>query len=341
MSLFKNHKIGAKELLGLIPESLLATLSSTTNVDFYTKVLYGRKMFYLLLYGLLENERMSQRTLEDTFNDSLFKLLFNIDNEESITRSSISERLSKINIDFFSQAYQRIYQRFSNLYQPKEQEKYGLIRVDSSMVSETSKKLVEGMVSTTNNGRKSIKYTIGFDGLLPCGSKIYTEAKYHSEDLALPELIRSHLKEDPDHQNIYVFDRGLQSVKTIQEFSNESITFIGRVKENRKYVLVDSFIKENTLLDLGKLTLIQDSKVNLYRGQSVQSKKGSHYYQSELIKEPLRLIVAQNKATLQEHWFVSNNFDASPQEITNLYKQRWDIETVRRCGLLSFYQTRT
>lgn len=27
------------------------------------KVLHGRKMFYLLLYGILENDRLSQRTL--------------------------------------------------------------------------------------------------------------------------------------------------------------------------------------------------------------------------------------------------------------------------------------
>lgn len=28
------------------------------------------------MYGILENERLSQRTLEDTFNDPVFKLLF-------------------------------------------------------------------------------------------------------------------------------------------------------------------------------------------------------------------------------------------------------------------------
>lgn len=135
MSVFKSHCVGAKELLGIIPESLLTALSSTTNVDFYAKVLYGRKMSYLLLYALIENELMSKRTLEDTFNDSLFETLFNIGNHESISRSSISEKLPKINIDFFSQAYQSIYQQFSILYHLKEQEKYGLIQVDSSMVS--------------------------------------------------------------------------------------------------------------------------------------------------------------------------------------------------------------
>jgi hypothetical protein len=39
-------------------------------------------LFYLLLYGILDNEKLSQRTLEDTFNDSLFKILFNLDKDE-------------------------------------------------------------------------------------------------------------------------------------------------------------------------------------------------------------------------------------------------------------------
>ena len=53
-------------------------------------------MFYLLLYGILENEKLSQRTLEDNINDVIFKTLFDLDKSESIRRSAISERLSKI-----------------------------------------------------------------------------------------------------------------------------------------------------------------------------------------------------------------------------------------------------
>jgi hypothetical protein len=102
MALFKDHKVGVNHLLGVIPESLLANLSKTTKVDHYAKVLHGKKLFYLLMYGILENEKLSQRTLEDTFNDSVFKLLFNLDEEEKVRRSSISERLSKINPDFLS-----------------------------------------------------------------------------------------------------------------------------------------------------------------------------------------------------------------------------------------------
>ena len=79
MSVFKDHKISVNQLLGVIPEALLSKLSLTTKIDYYAKVLHGKKMFYLLLYGILENEKLSQRTLEDTFNDVIFKTLFDLD----------------------------------------------------------------------------------------------------------------------------------------------------------------------------------------------------------------------------------------------------------------------
>jgi len=96
VTVFKGHKIQVNHLLDVIPEGLLAKLSSSTKVDHYTNVLHGKKMFYLLLYGILENEKLSQRTLEDTFNDPVFKLLFDLEKEETVCRSSVSERLSKI-----------------------------------------------------------------------------------------------------------------------------------------------------------------------------------------------------------------------------------------------------
>jgi hypothetical protein len=150
MALFKDHKIGVNQLLGVIPEGLLANLSLTTKVDHYAKVLHGKKMFYLLMYGILENEKLSQRTLEDTFNDSVFKLLFNLDEQEKIRRSSISERLSKINADYFKQIYECIYEQFSESYSPADRKKYNLIRVDSSIVSESVGKLTEAVKKLLN-----------------------------------------------------------------------------------------------------------------------------------------------------------------------------------------------
>ncbi|SEB35513.1 Transposase DDE domain-containing protein [Tenacibaculum sp. MAR_2009_124] len=330
MSVFKDHKISVKELLGIIPEALLSKLSSTTNVDYYTKVLHGKKMFYLLLYGIVENEKLSQRTLEDTFNDSLFKTLFNLDKSESIRRSSISERLSKIDSDYFAQIYQCIYSQFHDAYpMTSNNEKHQLVHVDSSMVSEAASKLLEGI--DHKNGKKSVKYTITFDGLLPCEFKVFTEPKYSSEDMALPEVIMDHVKQHKNHKNIYVIDRGLQSTRTMKDFSGNDIYFIARAKENRKYVELESLLDKNQNSDLGELSLIKDSKVYLYTGKAINNKRGNIHYKQELVKTPLRLIVAKTKTEdHKEFCFISNQFDLSAKEITQAYRKRWDIEVFFR-----------
>lgn len=84
---FKGHKVFFNELLGFIPEALLSHLSVSTKVKHYSKVLHGKKVFYLLLYFCLDNERLRQRTLEDTFNYSGFKAIFNLDESETVRRS--------------------------------------------------------------------------------------------------------------------------------------------------------------------------------------------------------------------------------------------------------------
>jgi hypothetical protein len=326
MAIFKDHKINTNQLLNVIPETLLSHLSENTKVDYYTKVLHGRKLFYLLMYGILENERLSQRTLEDTFNDAVFKTLFNLEPSENIRRSSISERLAIIDSDYFRQIYDCIYEQFSGYYSGKESEKYNLIRVDSSIVSDTSGRMTVGL---GNCGGKAVKYSVAFDGVLPCFSKTFVNGKYSSEDIALPEVILNHKKQEANHENIYILDRGLQSTMNMKTFTDESIHFIIRAKDNRKYVELDSLLCDNT--DLGKLILLKDSKVYLYTGKPINNKRGNKHYKQTLVEEPFRLIIAKSKSDEQsEYWFLTNDFELSAKEITDIYKRRWDIEVFFR-----------
>ncbi len=330
MSVFKDHKVTASEILNVIPEALLSHLSETTKVDHYSKVLHGKKMFYLLLYGLLNNERLSQRSLEDTFNDSVFKLLFNLDQEDKVRRSSISERLSKIDSNYFKEIYQCIYTQFSDLYSSTERDKYNLIRVDSSMVYDLSGKLIEGL-NHNSCGKKAVKYSLAFDGLFPCEAQVFTEQSHCSEDVALPKVVFSHIKQQVGHTNLYVIDRGLQSSRTMKDFSKQEISFVARLKENRKYEELESLINDNTSLDLGELTLLKDSKVFLYTGVKINNTKGNTHYREELLDQPFRLIIGQRKDDSQKQfWFISNDFKLTPQEIADAYRRRWDIEVFFR-----------
>jgi len=317
MSVFKDHKISLKQVLEFIPEALLSHLSTTTKVDYYSKVLHGKKMFYLLLFCIFDNEKLSQRTLEDTFNSSGFKALFGLGEEEKIRRSSISERISKIDSNYFKEIYEQMYGQFSALYSKTEIEKYNLIRVDSTIVADTCNKLKEGI--DQKSGKKLVKFSFSFDGILPSGVEVFTGQKYSSEESALPEAILKQVKQEEHHDNIYVIDRGLQSTRTMKHFEEKSVKFIIRSKENRKFEELESFLDEKDQ-KWDDWKLIKDSKVKLYTGKPILNKRGNIHHREEKVETDFRLVIIKNETTSKEFWFLTNEFELSAKEISDYYK---------------------
>lgn len=328
MSVFKDHKISLSQVLAFIPEALLSHLSATPKVDYYSKVLHGKKMFYLLLFCIFDNERLSQRTLEDTFNSSGFKALFGLGEEERVRRSSISDRLSKIDPSYFKEIYEQMYQRFSGVYSKTEIEKYNLIRVDSTIVADACTKLKEGI--DQKSGKKLVKFSFSFDGILPSGVEVFTAQKYSSEESALPEAILKQVKKEEYHDNIYVIDRGLQSTRSMKEFDGQSVKFIIRSKDNRKFEEMESFLEPKKPLKWDDWEVLKDSKVKLYTGSPIQNQRGKVHFRQEKVETEFRLVVIKSQKTNKEFWFLTNEFQLSAKEISDYYRKRWDIEVFFR-----------
>lgn len=328
MSVFKDHKVSLKQLLEFIPKALLSHLSATTKVDHYSKVLHGEKMFYLLLFCIFDNEKLSQRTLEDTFNSSGFKALFGLGEEEKIRRSSISDRLSRIDPNYFKDIYEHMYQRFSRHYNKTEIEKYNLIRVDSTIVSVASSRLKEGI--DQKSGKKLVKFSFSFDGVLPSAVEVFNTQTYSSEETALPEAILNQVKKQEHHGNIYVIDRGLQSTRSMDKFDEKSVKFIIRSKENRKFEEIASFLDLEDVPKWEDWEVIKDSKVRLYTGKPVKNKQGNIHRREELVDTDFRLVVIKSEKQNKEFWFLTNEFELSVQEIAAYYRKRWDIEVFFR-----------
>ncbi len=338
--IFKDHKTNIQQILRLIPDELLSKLALNTKVDYCAKVLQGERLFYLLLYAILRSERISQRYLEDVFKTRHFKFLFNYSVGLKVSHSSISEKLSKINLDFFKQAYESIYERFNQVYSTKEQEQLCLIRVDSSMVAEACTKLQKGMsvgkkkTKEPENQKKQVKYTMAYDGAGICLAEMLTESRYLSEDIAIPQVINNLIKIDKEHRNLYVFDRGVSSLNSYNKLTEQQAQFVCRIKTNRKKELVHSLMESNTELDLGSLELVSDEVIHLF--DSAKNCFSTVEYRLIVAKRKVELDTTppQNKGKFKrvenEFYFLTNNFEMSAKQVTQCYKKRWDIEVFFR-----------
>jgi transposase len=338
--IFKEHKTNIQQILRLIPDNLLSKLALNTKVDYCAKILQGERLFYLLLYAILRSERISQRYLEDVFKTNHFKFLFNYSVDLKISHSSISEKLSKINLDFFKQSYEAIYDRFNQVYSEKEQEQLCLIRVDSSMVAEACTKLQKGMsvgkkkTKEPENQKKQVKYTMAYDGAGICLAELLTESRYLSEDIAIPQVIDDLIKIDKEHRNLYVFDRGVSSLNSYNKLTEQQAQFVCRIKTNRKKEVVHSLLESNTESDLGSLELVSDEVIHLF--DSAKNCFSRVEYRLIVAKRKVELDTTppQNKGKFKrvenEFYFLTNNFEMSAKQVAECYKKRWDIEVFFR-----------
>ena len=333
-------KVHAWEIIRMIPDGELAKLAKDSLVDHCAKVLTGERMFYLLVYALLCTDRLSQRKLESVFASQPFKALFNYPADMKVTRSSISTRLSTINLDFFEKAYQLIYDKLSALYTEEEIRGMNLIRVDSTMVAETCNKLKEGFTvgrkAEGKEDRKQIKYTMAYDGFAAKLAEVFSKPTYLNEDKAMPEVVRPLIKKDKDHKNIYVLDRGLMALKNYKEFDKSDAVFVGRINTNRKTKVLRSLMTEDTDRDLGKLELVDDVIVHLYKDSKNEDTQEFRVVKARF-KKPTNTArkspKGRNRKKVEsEVWFITNvtnepgKLQLTPKEVAEAYRRRWDIE---------------
>jgi len=315
VQILKNDNISAKQLLQFIPEELLADLAQETHVDYQVKKTFGKNFFYLLLYGLLETTRVSQRSLEDVFKSSKFKFLFNLTDQKNFKHNTISTRLANINYVYFEKIYQYTYELFSNEFSAQDAAKYKITRVDSTMVCETANKLAEGMtVGKKKNGKKQIKYTISLTDMFPSSVEVFSKQSELSEDLTIPKVVLKNI--DKKKNNIFTWDRGVIKRKNLSDIASEGFIFVTRINTNSKTkILCENKIPENP--KHRNLTIFNDQYVYLYGD-------------NKIVETEFRLIKTVNEEN-ESLWFLANNkIELSAKEILDVYKRRWDIEVFNR-----------
>jgi len=307
-----SNKIHVRDLLKLIPEDQLASIIEDTNVDYQVKKLFGRTMFFLLLHGLLDSKKSSLRSLEQSFKTKKFKVLFKIDPLQQIKYNSLSDRLATMNVDFFKDTYEMFYKILSSYYKETDLLSYNIVRVDSTMVAEAANKLEKGMIIGNQTQKKStqVKYTFSMTNFLPSSAEIFTDQSALNESITIPQVIKNYI--DKKDNNVFVFDRGVNSRKVFNEL-DEELKFVTRITPGSRYELLESFKLEDNLV-VGNLSIKSDDRVLLFDKFKNKS-------------NPFRLIQTVDKKG-KELWFITNLLEDSVNTIIEIYKKTGKRKTI-------------
>lgn len=321
-----NQKTSLADLLCYIPDEEILKLASQSKVDHYAKVLNGRLMFYLLLLGILRTDKLSQRGLADSFSSPLFRTLFNFKGKATLSHSSISDRLSTMNLDFFRSCYETIYGIFHSLYSQSEIDRLCLQRVDSTLVSESCNHLKKGLSCGNLHMKKQmLKYTLNFDGMFASCASVHTEPSSMNEAVALAENVMSHFQKIKDHSCVYILDRGQNSAEAFKDMnSHDGLRFVGRLTENRKLHEVKDIKDPAEAFEYGEL--LEDRLVKLYKRIN---KDGRVTVGKELAREVFR-VVRFKPQRKNEILLITNCLELKASDIARIYRRRWDIEVFFR-----------
>lgn len=293
------------ELLKLIPSNTFDDLAVETKVDFQVKKLTGETMFKLILFSMLNTDKMSLRVMETFLSSAKFKLFSEQDLDSRF--NSIRDRICTINADYFEKLFDIIF----TTYNKALKEEKSLSKADSTYVSIAASLFSIGMLNgTASYGKKHVKYSVNLKGSLPCNIKVYTEQSFVSEDLALTDLIET---TNASEGAIVVFDRGLQSRKSFDNFSDKSKLFVGMGKPQNKIEVV-SVLKINAKPKESTVTITNDEIGYLSAKRGVKT------------KNQFRLIKAIIDSTKEEICFVTTILDLDAYLIAAFYRQRWEIE---------------
>ena len=312
----QEKRISITELLTLIPPTLFEELNATIEVDKWVKKLKADVLFKLVLYSLLNTERLSLRVLEVHVKDPFFKALSPSFEADSVTWTGIRDRLMKLDVSYCKSLYEHVYEDISQRYDEKALSDYHIKRYDSTMIA-TFSHLLSGMkVGNTSKGKNQVKLTTEFKDDFLIRMDFHSDQAHLSEETALKEAI---VQTQHTQEEVSVFDKGLKSRKSFAQFDAQGTLFIGRLNENPRYDLLYPHTQDDGISDSEELEFIQDSVVNLYESA-----------RQEPIKTKLRLIQFRLKKDEQTLSFITNLWDVEAQFIADIYRRRWDIEVLFR-----------
>ncbi len=311
----QEQSVLASELVALLGDNLLEDLAKSLQADKWVIKLKTATVFKLVLYSLLDSERISLRTMADQFTSMPFQTLEQSILGQSTAHSSLRDRLINIDVRFFERIYDKAFALLSAQYGSKQLTgTYNIKRYDSTMIAVFSHMLKGMQVGNTSRKKNQVKLTTELTADFEVRMRFFKDQDHLGEEVALKEMI---LSQTHDSSSLIVFDRGIKSRQTFCDLKELKTQFVTRLNENSRY----KYLRQHAEVpdkSVGDLQFIQDSIVYLYGDGS------------KLFKEEFRLIEVKTKKDGKKLFFLTNVLSEDAQTIADVYRKRWDIEVFFR-----------
>lgn len=302
-----------KQILDLVPRELFDRLVLEHHSDRYYKAFDSWAQFSTLLFGILS--RCDSTTEIASGMQALYGKLNYLGLQASPAKSTIGDGLRNRSEDFFRALYFELIDHFSSVLSVSRVEEIPFAHFyafDSTTIS-----LFSDIMKGVGRNPKG-------DGKKKGGLKVHMMIDVHSDTAKFARIseAKMHDKKFLQHLTLpqgsmIVFDKAYNHYAQFAKWTQESVFFVCRLKDNALYEIQETFIEQT--LSENAAGVMKDEHIHIeYKP-----------YPNSKIKKTLCL----RKVTYRDekgriYQFISNNFDITAEMIAFIYKKRWDIELV-------------
>ena len=295
------------QVIKLLDRSKILQISRDTGGERYIKRLDGYTHLIVMLFGVLKHFD-SLRELEIGMKAEVNKLC-HLGIDYVVRRSTLAEANKRRSQEFFAQVYADLLDRYAPFLadsrskgEEMEWEKL-LYMMDSTTIS-LFDNILKGVGRHPKSGKKKggmkvhtvMKYQVG----VPMVVQLTSAAKH--DHYLLKEV---HLPKD----STLAMDRAYIDYAQFQRLTEEGVCYVTKMKKNLKYK------------ELCSTTYVSPNGLVTHTDKRILFKKGD----LEHVSRRIELWSHDSKKSVV---LLTNNFELSVEDIEEIYKRRWAIETL-------------
>lgn len=298
-----------KQVIKILPKDQFDLLVKQCNSDRYYKTFFSWEQLIVMLFGIF-SRCDSMGEVCDSMRALAGKLNYlGMDNAPS--KSTVGDALRDRDNEVFKLYYFALIKYFEPLLSVSRKEKISFEKFyafDSTTITLFSDVMKGVGRNPKDNGKKK------------GGLKVHMLTDVHSDTAVFAKISEAKMHDkkflkhlNPSKGSMLVFDKAYNYYLQFAEWTDESVYFVCRLKDNAKAEVQEVLFEKK----------LDKDESGVYRIEHIHLKYKKDKQEKILC---LRLVYYRDEQR-RKYKFITNNWDITEEEVALIYKYRWTIET--------------